>query len=184
MLVMRKILTTTSDIQIGDQVTIDSNNSITATCKAVRDGKAIFMFDQCIAERKMNKENTNRGGFECSDLNTWLQNDLLPTFPEQIRDKIICLRLPTYGEIFGHKYNKDFYDNCVVPDNDEQFDGMGNEKECIRTLNGETWWYWLSNPIKEEKLSSHFACVDSHGHPGYYYASDSAGVCTVFEVEI
>ena len=39
----------------------------------------------------MNSKNTNKGGFEKSELKKWMDTVLLMTFPEELRDKIYGL---------------------------------------------------------------------------------------------
>ena len=49
------------------------------------------------------------------------------TFPEELRDKIYGLTLPTVGQIVGHKYEWD--DKNLEPDIDEQLPLMKGVQE-------------------------------------------------------
>ena len=56
----------TTDIQIGDKIHVDH---YTATCQAITPKGALFLMDQYLDDlMPMNKKNTNKGGYEESDL--------------------------------------------------------------------------------------------------------------------
>lgn len=52
-----------------------------------------LIFDEYITRRPMNSKNTNKGGFEKSELKKWMDTVLLMAFPEELRDKIYGLTL-------------------------------------------------------------------------------------------
>lgn len=170
----------TTNIQIGDTVTVDLNGFGTydATVQLVTDDDILFMFDDCITEHKMNNGPSNQGGFEFSDLNWWMQNTLRPTFPEELKNKIIMLSIPTYGMMFGHDV---WYDDFVEPDNDEQLPLMKKRKNRIADYDNEYSWYWVQNKIVNSP--SYFAFVGSNGLANYNYASNVYGVRPVFLVK-
>lgn len=64
-----------------------------ATAHKVTDEGIMFIFDEYITRRPMNSKNTNKGGFEKSELKKWMDTVLLMTFPEELRDKIYGLTL-------------------------------------------------------------------------------------------
>ena len=190
MKVTRKVTFKTREVCAGDQITIKLKGfgKFTATCGRVENGKALFIFDHIITRRSINPTDTNKDGIDCSEIKNWLNNVVLSAFPAKLRAKTNYISLPSYGMVFGHEYDKDFYDNCVVPDNDEQFEHLKKRVNRVREFTDpgdedsylSSWW--LSNPIKEEKSSADFARVNISGYTFYNSASGSHGVCPVFEV--
>ena len=95
-------------------------------------------------------------------------------FPEELRDKIYGLTLPTVGQIVGHE---DEWDNKnLEPDSDEQLPLMKECKNRIACFEDGLTWGWLRNATKEEFSSAFFAFVNSHGDANSSYASASLGV--------
>lgn len=107
MKVLRKQEIETANIQVGDQVIIPlaEIGEFSATAHKVTDEGIMFIFDEYITRRPMNSKNTNKGGFEKSELKKWMDTVLLMAFPEELRDKIYGLTLPTVGQIVGMKTN-------------------------------------------------------------------------------
>lgn len=103
--VLRKVEIDTEELKVGDQIRV---GHYTATCqKATQDGW-IFMLDQYLDEpmQMKNDEDTNDGGYEASDLRKRLNSaEILAEFsgieliPFRNGD---LLRIPYYGEMFGH----------------------------------------------------------------------------------
>lgn len=176
MKVLRKQEIETTNIQVGDQIVIPlaELGEFTATAHKVTDEGIMFIFDEYVTCRPMNNRSTNKGGFEKSDLKKWMDTVLLMAFPEELRDKIYGLTLPTVGQIVGHE---DEWDNKnLEPDSDEQLPLMKECKNRIACFEDQLTWGWLRNATKEEFSSAHFARVSSIGHANSLYASDSPGV--------
>ena len=105
----------------------------------------------------MNNCSTNKGGFEKSDLKKWMDTVLFMAFPEELRDKIYGLTIPTVGQIVGHE---DEWDNKnLEPDSDEQLPLMKECKNRIACFEDQLTWGWLRNATKEEFSSAGFARV-------------------------
>ena len=105
MKVLRKQEIDTANIQVGDQMVIPlaELGEFTATTHKVTDEGVMFIFDDYVTRRPMNNRDTNKGGFEKSDLKKWMDTVLFMAFPEELRDKIYGLTLPTVGQIVGHE---------------------------------------------------------------------------------
>ena len=176
MKVLRKQEIETANIQVGDQVIIPlaEIGEFSATAHKVTDEGIMFIFDEYITRRPMNSKNTNKGGFEKSELKKWMDTVLLMAFPEELRDKIYGLTLPTVGQIVGHEDEWD--NNNLEPDTDEQLPLMTERKNRVAYFKNDSSWGWLRNATKEEVSSAYFALVGSHGGPNCYYASSSCGV--------
>lgn len=176
MKVLRKQEIDTANIQVGDQMVIPlaELGEFTATAHKVTDEGVMFIFDDYVTRRPMNNRDTNKGGFEKSDLKKWMDTVLFMSFPEELRDKIYSLTLPTVGQIVGHE---DEWDNKnLEADTDEQLPLMKECKNRIACFEDQLTWGWLRNATKEEFSSAYFAVVSGSGNTGYYSASDSDGV--------
>lgn len=176
MKVLRKQEIETANIQVGDQVIIPlaEIGEFSATAHKVTDEGIMFIFDEYITRRPMNSKNTNKGGFEKSELKKWMDMVLLMAFPEELRDKIYGLTLPTVGQIVGHEDEWD--NNNLEPDTDEQLPLMKERKNRVAYFKNDSSWGWLRNATKEETSSAFFAGVTYDGSPNSYYASCSYGV--------
>ena len=176
MKVLRKQEIDTANIQVGDQMVIPlaELGAFTVTAHKVTDEGVMFIFDDYVTRRPMNNRNTNKGGFEKSDLKKWMDTVLYMAFPEELRDKIYGLTLPTVGQIVGHE---DEWDNKnLEPDTNEQLPLMKKCKNRIACFEDQLAWGWLRNATKEEFSSARFARVCGGGYADCYYASGSRGV--------
>lgn len=176
MKVLRKQGIDTKNIQVGDQMVIPlaELGEFTATAHKVTDEGVMFIFDDYVSRRPMNNQNTNKGGFEKSDLKKWMDTVLFMAFPEELRDKIYGLTLPTVGQIVGHE---DEWDNKnLEPDMDEQLPLMKECKNRIACFADRLAWGWLRNATKEEFSASNFAAVSYDGGAGRDNASSVGSV--------
>lgn len=176
MKVLRKQEIETANIQVGDQIVIPlaELGEFTATAHKVTDEGVMFIFDEYVTCRPMNNCSTNKGGFEKSDLKKWMDTVLFMAFPEELRDKIYGLTIPTVGQIVGHE---DEWDNKnLEPDSDEQLPLMKECKNRIACFEDQLTWGWLRNATKEEFSSAYFAYVNNLGNTGCDGASCSSGV--------
>ena len=176
MKVLRKQEIETANIQVGDQVIIPlaEIGEFSATAHKVTDEGIMFIFDEYIIRRPMNSKNTNKGGFEKSELKKWMDTVLLMAFPEELRDKIYGLTLPTVGQIVGHE--DEWNNNNLEPDTDEQLPLMKERKNRVAYFKNDSSWGWLRNATKEEVSSAYFARVYGVGITSYGGASNSLGV--------
>ena len=166
-------------IKVGDQIKVllKDFGSFTATAQKVTEDNIIFLFDECIAEKEMNKDRTNCDGVEGSTLYKWLQETVLQAFPDDIKKHIINLSLPTYGMMFGHD---EWYNAVLEPDNDEQFELMKIRKNRVFDYKNDYEWYWLANVTKKDVSATNFAYVGGSGDAAYVIAAGSSGVLPVF----
>ena len=122
MKINRTMTIETNEIQIGDRIQV---GHYTATCQALPGkGLALFLLDQYLDKAmQMNEKNTNKGGYQESDLRKELNSEkILKDFTSLELapfDNGDLLRLPFYGEMFGHD---DWYNSgAVEPDDCEQW---------------------------------------------------------------
>ena len=171
-----------SRYKIGDKISIDLEGTFgtqTATAQKVNeDGSVIFLFDNILVNRPMNRRRFNQGGFYKSDLNFWIKNTLLPAFPKGIQ---ICeISIPTYGQIFGHDK---WYGEVFVSDHDEQWLLMKQQENRRAKHKNYYDGYWLQNAAKRDYLVATFALSDCDGNEFYDGASYYNGVRPCFTIE-
>jgi hypothetical protein len=181
--VQRTITVDTDEYEVGDVITFSLTTGEVVSAMAMRqeeDGM-LFVFVDCLKdEQPMNEEDNNMGGYEASDLRKKLNEEILPTFPASIRNRMKPvykedkLRLLTAMEVFGeNEYGNE--------DNDVYLPLMKKIRNRIAFQGHATdkWeWYWLQNTYG----ASTFATVHYGGHANYYYASNSYGVRPAFKI--
>lgn len=164
------------DAEVGDKTTIklDGLGEFAATVHKVTDDKVMLIFDDYVAERPMNESDTNKGGFEYSDLNEWLHTEFVKAIPYSIRARLTDVTIPTVGEMFG--WDDEWNRNYFEADNDKQLPLMKQRRNRVAYYNNECECGWLRNATKKEFSSARFANVGDDGAPGSGHASGSIGV--------
>lgn len=144
----------------------------------------VFMLLDCLKEEcRMNRDDTNDGGYEESYLREQLNTEYLERFPASLRLNMVpfengdLLRIPTEREIFGeNRYGEE------EPDTVEQFDAMKKRRNrmALDGSNGETQAYWLQN--KRVGSATYFCFVSTDGVADYLHASNSLGVRPLYRI--
>ena len=147
------------------------------------DGYLCLLVDCLPKAYRMNRENTNTGGYCASELRDHMTSDILALFPAELRDRMIpfangdLLRLPTEKEIFGcNEYGE------AEPESVRQFEPMKSRRNRI-AFRGEDEcleWYWLENEVESSAAS--FALVGNGGHAHYLIAGSARGVRPAFKI--
>lgn len=144
----------------------------------------VFMLLDCLKEEcRMNRDDTNDGGYEESHLRDQLATKYLEKFPAALRLNMVpfengdLLRIPTEREIFGRNIYGEEEPNTV-----EQFEPMKKRRNrmAFDGLNGETQAYWLQN--KRVRFATYFCYVNSNGSAYGSYASNSFGVRPLYRI--
>lgn len=144
----------------------------------------VFMLLDCLKEEcRMNRDDTNDGGYEESHLRDQLATKYLEKFPAALRLNMVpfengdLLRIPTEREIFGRNIYGEEEPNTV-----EQFEPMKKRRNrmAFDGLNGETQAYWLQN--KRVGSATNFCFVNYIGFASYYHASHSIGVRPLYRI--
>lgn len=164
------------DAEVGDKTTIklDGLGEFAATVHKVTDDKVMLIFDDYVAERPMNESDTNKGGFEYSDLNEWLHTEFVKAIPYSIRARLTDVTIPTVGEMFG--WDDEWNRNYFEADNDKQLPLMKQRRNRVAYYNNECECGWLRNATKKEFSAACFAGVGLSGSAGCINASNSVGV--------
>lgn len=184
MKINRTMTIETNEIQIGDRIQV---GHYTATCQALPGkGLALFLLDQYLDKAmQMNEKNTNKGGYQESDLREELNSEkILKDFTGLELapfDNGDLLRLPFYGEMFGHD---DWYNHgAVEPDDCEQWPLMKERANRVAERKGESYeWGWLQN--KYVRSAPNFCVVNAGGFADHWGASDSLGVRPAFLIKL
>ena len=169
MKVYRKVKMNVSRYEVGDQITIKIKGygKFTATVQKIENGLALFLFDNCICRHETNREDTNEGGFERSDMCEFLNNELLKSFPKKLVNRMhypdgFFLFLLSEEDVVGDDalplMKEPRNRACAVPDEDY----------CAN------WW------LRDVVNSTNFAIVYSNGFANYSSASGSNGVRPAF----
>lgn len=191
--VMRNMTIDTELFELGDIISFTLTTGEKVKAKAVREtpNGMLFITVDCLKDKQpMFKTLDRMGSMEInyfnSDLRHTLNGEILDTFPEEIKRRMVgmrvgqtncfdMLRIPTEREIFGENpYGKD------EPVFVRRFYGMENRCERIAFQGSETGaWarYWLQNKVEN---SAFFFTVVHDGAADYYSASRSFGVRLVF----
>lgn len=174
--VLRRQEIETRELQIGDRILISlaELGDFTATVYKIEDRGILFIFDDYVTTRPMNKKNSNEGGYEKSDLKKWINSVLLKAFPAELRYRITDLSIPTVGELFGH--DDEWANEYLETDTDEQLPLMKERRNRIAFFEKDWEWGWLRNAVKEKFSSAYFAGVSFDGITGSYAASSYHGV--------
>lgn len=184
MKINRTMTIETNEIQIGDRIQV---GHYTATCQALPgEGLALFLLDQYLDKvMQMNEKSTNRGGYQESDLREELNSEkILRDFTGLELapfDNGDLLRLPFYGEMFGHD---DWYDSgAVEPDDREQWPLMKERANRVAERRGESHeWGWLQN--KYVQSAPFFCFVNGDGLADDGGAPNSVGVRPAFLIKL
>ena len=169
MKVYRKVKMNVSRYEVGDQITIKIKGygKFTATVQKIENGLALFLFDNCICRQEMNREDTNKGGFERSDMCEFLNKELLKSFPKKLVNRMhypdgFFLFLLSEEDVVGDDalplMKEPRNRACAVPDEDY----------CAY------WW------LRDVVTSTTFAYVTSSGLASGGNASNSCGVRPAF----
>lgn len=144
----------------------------------------VFMLLDCLKEEcRMNRDDTNDGGYEESHLRDQLATKYLEKFPAALRLNMVpfengdLLRIPTEREIFGRNIYGEEEPNTV-----EQFEPMKKRRNrmAFDGLNGETQAYWLQN--KRVRSATYFCVVYNGGNADNTNASNSDGVRPLYRI--
>lgn len=184
MKITRTMTIDTNEIQVGDRIEV---GHYTATCQALPgEGLALFLLDQYLDKAmQMNKKNTSKGGYNASDLRKELNSE--ETLDEFAPLNLVpfengdLLRLPFYGEMFGHD---NLYNSGVVePDDCEQWPLMKIRNNRIANRKGTPYeWGWLQNKYVQSEMR--FCYVYGDGYADSWYASSSFGVRPAFLIKL
>lgn len=188
MKVKRTVTVDVDTFKVGDVIKIKLTDGVKAEAMAMKreeDGMIFCLVDCLPHVYAMNSFNTNKGGYEKSDLRKDMNCEILNFFPSKLKatmspfDNGDLLRLPTEKEIFG----KNRYGECEGPDV-KQWEPMKRRSSRMvfdGSKDENLQWYWLMNKVRESFTSfssvGHGGCADVNG------AFISLGIRPVFKIK-
>ena len=179
MIVMRRVKIEVNRPKVGDRICV---GHYTATCQEITPKGALFFLDQYLDKAfPMNWNDTNKGGYEKSDLRKALQSDEVLNIFADIRDYMVpfdngdLLQIPFAGELF------DKLPSWCEPDGHEQWPLMQDRRNRLASRCGGYEWGWINNTDKSS--STDFCSVNGDGNVSGWDASDILGVRPAFMVK-
>lgn len=177
----------TNEYKIGDVISFNLTDGEEVEAMAVKqeqDGM-LFCFVDCLKKAyRMNRKDTNEGGYFASDLRDILNGEILDRFPAELRSRLLplengdLLRLPSEREIFGeNSYGAEESDKV------EQWECMKDRRNRIAFQGSKTeteGWYWLQNEAYGSDAD--FVRVSYYGYAYFRNASYSRGVRPAFKI--
>lgn len=180
MKVLRQTEIETNEFRVGDQIRV---GRYTATCQKTAEEGALFLLDQYLDEAMpMNRKNTNKGGYEESDLRETLRNKEILDIFDDWGDRMVpfdngdLLRIPFFGEMFGQE-DAEYFE----PDGCEQWELMKDRKNRTAFRQNCWEWGWLQN--KRKGSATAFCGVGAAGFADSWGASNSFGVRPAFLIK-
>lgn len=185
MKVERTIEMDVNAFEVGDVISFQLKDGEEVRAMAMKqkaDGM-IFCFVECLQKKyQMNDENTNRCGYDRSQLREKLNSEILDRFPEEIKNDLVAfnngdlLRLPTEYEVFG----RNIYGECEDINTVEQWKPMTDCRNRLTFIGDSLQWWWLQN--KAGYTAASFASVYDNGYACCNGACFSLGVRPVFKI--
>ena len=182
-------------IQSGDLIPFNLKTGEEVAVRATRDGtgKLFFVLEDCMEdEHAMNKERTNKGGWDACGMRKYLNKTVLALLPDDLQtviapttivqivdgervESVDKLFLLSKTQVFG---KGDWSDD--EPE-DTQLDCFRREKDRVKECaeNG-TWCWWLRSPVASS--SSNFYNVNNSGISYGSNAANSYGVAFGFSL--
>ena len=151
-----------------------------------------FALVNCFADHRMNHEWFNAGGWHCSEMRKWLNDEVFNELPDElkavikpvtkitgigagIKDEKIAskdkLFLFSQVEVFG-------YNRFSVAGEGTQYEGFKKNGAKKLDVDGDASTWWIRSPYGS--YATHFCIVASGGAANGNYASASAGVAFGF----
>lgn len=172
---------------VGDKISFTLNDGEKVEALAVKqedDGMIFYFVDALEQEYRMNRTDSNRGGYKSCELRKNLNGEILDRFPAEIREKMVAfengdfLRLATEREIFGENVWGEYEDESV-----QQWEPMKDRRNRIGFQGNKTgvWeWCWLQN--KSRNYAAVFCYVTNYGYATDFSASSAGGVRPAFKI--
>lgn len=173
-------------------VTLKSGEEVSFDVGKDESGKVYFVMHDCLKEPKpMNRDLTNKGGWEECKMREYLNEKVIQLLPDELQEvikptKIVQVwggkRRETYDDLFllsrTQVFGKDKYYETIEPE-DSQIDIFKTERSRVKERKGYgVAWWWERSPYNNN--SYYFCTVSSGGYSGYSGAYCSSGVAPAF----
>lgn len=180
---IKQIETPFEDVQewnVGDIIRfkLAKGKNIESQCQKVDEEGAIFCFTHCFKERRMNKESTNKGGWDASDLREYLNTKILNAFPNTVRERMVpiyeedLLTLPSIEDIFGKWDYEDWKPRKRATPNWSLMKGVQYKSKGV--------WYWTRSVY--ERNTTAFLIIDGDGYAFKQDANIPRGLLPAYRI--
>lgn len=150
--------------------------------------KITWISKELITTHRMNATSTMTGGWEVTEMRTWLRDTILPTIDSTVRSEIKEVTKTYYD--YGTTSTKSCADTVWIPSGREVFGGSSYEGSgCVysgifnsnsarikKNLSGSAYSWWL----RSARSGNGFWCVSGSGSAGNGNASGTFGVALGF----
>lgn len=118
--------------------------------KADGSGKAAISWvsKTIFTSRSMNSTGTNTGGWEASEMRTWLQTDVYGILPADVKAVIVDVQKTYYDYDSGNKKTKTCTDNVWIPSFGEIYGGTS-----VETSGADYTGYFNSNTVRAKTIN-------------------------------
>ncbi len=177
-------------LRVGSEIRFALKNGThtSVTVADIKDGRVCLITTDCVAERPMYENLPDKPvSWKESDLRRWANEEFVKELPDDLASIIVSRKImqmvggetletddmlwaPSATELFGRQDWTSGDDQ-----NEAQFPIFKTEKNRVKTLNNETWWYWTRSPRVNSATS--FRVVTSSGANNSNIATSSYGVC-------
>lgn len=185
----------TEQFELGDVISFTLTTGEDVKAKAVLETPEgmLFMTVDCLKDKKKMDSRFDVSDYEDSYLRRILNTEILDTFPDGIKRRMVGmrigntnefdrLRIPTEREIIG----KHAYSNRLELESVKQFYGMDNRRERIALADSGITKYWLANRTKywfDDPVDGdgfYFEVIDTDGNADFQKCIYLFGVRPVF----
>ena len=177
----------TEQFELGDVISFTLTTGEDVKAKAVLEipEGMLFMTVDCLKDKRKMMVGKQAFSYASSDLRKKLNTEILDTFPEEIKRRMVgmrvgqtdcfdMLRIPTEREILGKNVFGDAPRFLTV----RQFYGMENRRERIALGAVACMKYWLANRV--DGTGFNFAVIDTDGSADFRNGFCFFGVRPVF----
>lgn len=182
-----------SSLELGNEITCTLKNGlavvlVVAALNPYASNEVAFVIKDCMPDTHcMNEHGGNKGGWNKSDLNKYLNTDIFDLLPDDlkavIKERVITqkqgnkeytasckLWCPSYKEITGRNNETDV--------DDVHFPLFSDERSRVKQVGEGTMWYWTRTPYTGS--TNGFVFVSTGGNSNNYNATTSGGVAFGF----
>ena len=159
----------------------------------------VVEFADIIASHVMSDVDTNVGGWEDSEMRTYVNNDVYNSLPSELKGEILTITVISgYGqsdsnnfttqdklyllsteEVWGKNFRIDTA-NLKTRQLDYYNISGGTNESAVKNYKENASYWWLRSAVSES--SSNYNCVVNYGGWNSYYATNSYGVSPAFRI--
>lgn len=180
-----------SRLQSGSQIPITLKNGEELVLDVARDqkGKIYFVFHDCLGERAMNREATNKGGWKECEMRRYANEEVFALLPDDLQaviepTKVVQMvngqRVETMDKLFCLSATQvsgpDDRWSSQEPE-DTQLDIFQKERGRVKECGNRGTWYWW---LRSANYTSNFQIVNTIGSVYSSYAYVAYGVALSF----